>query len=203
MKNIICFAITLSSLVTTTYSQRDITLKSSEKEFSLGFNMGVNQSLFQTSIPDVNIKNTFGFKVGVFGNYQLNPIFSISPKLEFSANNFEVQFADELIPNKENYSLLFISSDIAVHAMFTSKNKSKKPFFSFGPNVKLPWSSSNTSFSGRYSLSMDVSVGFKQELEFFNLIPELRYSHGLTDFNLNSDIESMKLHSISLLLNFN
>jgi len=61
----------------------------------------------------------------------------------------------------------------------------------------------NNPFVSNYNFAIDLSIGFVKGLQYFNLKTELRYSHGLTDINLNPDLNSIKFHTISLILNFN
>jgi hypothetical protein len=114
----------------------------------------------------------------------------------------EIVCREESNSNKD-FSPMPVTSEFALHAIFTSQNGSYLPFFSFGPSIKIPISKVNNPFVSDYSFSADVSIGFKKGLEFFNLSPELRYSHGLTDINLNPNLGSIKLHTMSLILNFN
>lgn len=129
--------------------------------------MGINYSLLQTTSLTVNIKNGVGGRLGVTGNYHFNSIFSLSPKLELAMNGGEIVFKDENI-SKENYSPFPLTSELALHATFTSNKGNFLPFFSFGPSLKIPISKDNNPLVSDYCLSADVCVGFKKGLELFN-----------------------------------
>ncbi len=220
MKKTIFISLALSSLFSTAFSQNDsineleyeniiVPIDSSElnKKFKAGFSLGFNQSLLQTEPlpPGTIIENKIGFRVGVIGSYKVNDLFSIHSNLGISVNRNEFIFANtdtnEIILD---YFPMPLTVDFSVHAKFTSQNTNYKPFFSIGPSIQIPVTNNNQSeLVSNYNLCFDFAVGFEKSLEFFTFFPELRYSHGLVDINKNPNFGKIRMHTVSLILNFN
>lgn len=176
------------------------------KRIEFGFNFGVNRTLTKLEglVETAVIQNKTGVRAGIFAVFNYNEIISFLPKLEVSVNNYKIAFNDtsETI---EDYFPMPLSFNLAFHTKFKSPNGKLKPFFTFGPSLKLPLHSKDANGNRpiKYipNLTLDASIGLEKLFKNFALSPEIRYSHGLINININENIDDIKLHTLSLIIN--
>lgn len=182
----------------------DSTLKENKLDF--GFNFGINKTIVQSEgvIESAVVYNKTGLRVGVFGEYSYNNIFSILPRLELSVNNYKIEFNDTVL-NTEDYFPMPLSLNFSIHSKFTSSNSNLNPYFCLGPSIKFPVNvdklGHNTPNKFKTNLTFDFCVGFEKKFKQFTTFPELRYSHGLININTEKSIDLIKLHTLSLVFN--
>jgi hypothetical protein len=202
-KVIFILVLYLSSLVAFAQTESD----AKEKRMKYGFNLGINYAnlLDDNALPsNATLTNNVGFQLGILADYTMANFFSISPKVELSFNNCEVNFTNT-DGSQTVYEVMPISLDLMAHFVFKKTNSKVSPYFYFGPDFKIPLSNkstSPTSFSTGYDFAIDLGIGIDKTFKNFNFAPELRYSFGLMNVNQNPSIQTLNFHSISLIFNF-
>lgn len=173
----------------------------------IGFNVGLNYSqvFAHDGLPtNASISNGLGMRIGLIGEYKISDIFSFSPKLELSFNNSKVLFSTSS-DSPDKYEIMPAGIELMTHFIIKKKSQSLRPYFIFGPNIKIPLpktTSNTTSYSTGTDIALDLGIGIDKSLEKFNFSPELRYSFGLQNVNTNPAVQSLSLHNISLIFNF-
>lgn len=181
---------------------------SKEKRAKYGFNFGLNYS--NLSIEDVpNIsptqENKPGFRLGILMDYRITEHFHFSPKAELAFNN------SNLLTPFTNDPTFFLSTPIfpvslefMTHAVFMTGKGSLKPYLLIGPNYKVnvkDKTESTALFSNRNDLAADIGIGFEKRFTHFAIAPEIRYSKGLFDVNLNPALKSVKYNNFVFAIN--
>ena len=185
-------------------AQDEILSKPSKNQY--GFHLGINYPnlLYNNKLPaNTKVENNLGYALGVSGNYRVSPILVIVPKAELSFNGGALNFykADVLL---QKYEVAPITINTMFHARFNKEKSVGFQYFFVGPNVMIPLTSNqlSSSFDTKTNLAFDLGIGWNQPTKHFNFLPELKYSMGLVNINKNPAIQSLKLHTISLVLNF-
>lgn len=205
MKNVVLLIVLLSTSIIG-FSQ-PIVADCGGPRYRFGFNLGLSYSnlISPESLPDnASISNGFGYRLGVLMDYKLSDKFLLSPKAEFSLNNSAVKFSNE--DGTTSYFDVFpMSLDIMLHAVYRIGDGKVKPYILLGPDFKIPFAKKNSS-AAAYDLkpdfAIDIGFGLENNLSFFTLSPELRYSIGLLDVNSNPELKSLYFHNICLVFNF-
>ena len=200
MKKVV-LSVCISLLFNLAFSQS--TSETSEKYVpTFGFNLGLNQSVIYTSNSNeqFEIKNAPGFRLGVLVNFPISKKWSISPKAELSFNN------GKIIENNITYRVDPYNLDFMAHFKYRIKGSERKlnPYFSFGPNIKLPLSSNfdGVLYNTKTSLALDFSFGFDIDVNYFIISPEIRFSGGLTDIRKSPSGETLRGSNAMFVINF-
>lgn len=151
---------------------------------SFGFNFGTNYSALwnYNATDELQIKNGFGFRLGVTSSFHLKRNWFIDPKIELSFNNASItedNVTYQVDPNNLNFM---------THFKYRMKgyNGMVKPYCYFGPNLRVPLPGEDVNaYATRTTLSLDFAFGVDIELKHFNISPELRFSGGLMDVRQN------------------
>ena len=177
------------------------------KRMRYGFNLGVNYSnvLDNDELPDnATLVNGIGFRMGLLADIRVFDFLSVSPKSELSFNNSKVKFTNP-DGSSSSYDVMPISLDLMTHFTFKKHNSNLKPYFFFGPDVKIPVSKKPEDTTRYYTnpdVAIDLGIGAEKPLTRFSFLPELRYSFGLLNVNQHPQLKSLNVHTISLVLNF-
>jgi hypothetical protein len=181
---------------------------SADKRAKYGFNFGLNYS--NLSIEDVpNItpmqENKPGFRLGILMDYRVTDHFHFSPKAELSFNN------SSLVTPINNDGTFFLSTpifpvslELMTHAVILAGKGSLKPYLLIGPNYKVnvkDRTASTALFSNRNDLAADIGIGFEKQFTHFTIAPEIRYSKGLFDVNLNPALKSVRYNNFVFAIN--
>lgn len=154
----------------------------------------------------IESKKSQGVILGLFYNYELTPLVNIRAGINFLLNS--TQRTGEQKQNKRGRSIQAI--ELPLHMSIAPFSGNEIYFIGGGKIVNYLDLVRKTHYSGRNTdLSMDIGIGFPLNFTFFNLLPELRYSFGLTNLmvtkaNLNdgqtSNLANLTRNSISLII---
>jgi len=178
-----------------------------DKNLKFGFNLGVNYSNLQSkeTLPvNAKIDNGLGFSVGIIMDYKFNDHFSFSPKSEIAFNNSNVEF-EQSDNSIHKYEIFPASLNLMTHFVYKIGKCKTVPYILVGPNVKIPISKkpdSSLEFYTKSDFAIDFGIGISKKAKYFTWSPELRYSWGFSDVNLNPALKSLNFHNISLIVNF-
>ena len=185
------------------------TTKLSEKQITVGINIGANYSALTSksltsASPPVKIFNGNAFRLGIIANYQLTELFSISPKAELAFNDPDIKFTDE---NGETlrYGINPISTDLMAHLVLKKRSAKLKPYIFLGPEVKIPLFKGdiNTAIYPLHpDFGIDIGIGLEKSFTHFNFAPELRYTYGSFKQEQLQGKEKISVHNLSLLFSF-
>ena len=190
-----------------------------EKPIHFGFLFGFTSTNYfvnadQAVLGDdmvVRSPRNFGFQIGGLMNYAFNPHVEMKTGLNIALYDRELQF------NNDPKSMIRREStwlEIPLLVKYRSIRRKNHRVYVIGgvkfgveANVKKKSSalSANTA-----DLSLEYGVGFENFFQFFKFTPELRFSHGLlnmydaptTAMGTYSKVNDLRIHSVTLLLNF-
>jgi hypothetical protein len=200
MKKIV-ITIALASVTIFGFSQSEEIQKDKKTQF--GFNLGGFQTFFKPEKDkDLDIKNSPGFRLGIVMNHKIGKSFSISPKAElgFSSSNinFTQKAGNTLSKPIYNTHLEFMS-----HFIWENTNSKANLYALIGPSIRIPLvKKDEVRITNNYDVGIDIGIGFNKKLPFFNVMPELRFSNGLTNIFESNTLPKTRFTSISLVLNF-
>lgn len=178
-----------------------------QKKFLFGISLGYNQpNLIVDSdfVTDDQVINVKGFSVGSLAEMKFTDNISFLSRLGFTFGGGEILFLSDTVENF-GYKVIPISLDLSGHFMFKKRGGKLNPYFLIGPSynkVIRDKDSDLERWSSKSNVTIDFGVGLDYLFKKFIFAPELVYSYGLVDINSNSDIESIKMHTISLVFNF-
>ncbi len=203
MKKIILAFACLSALHSSSQSENAIP----EKKVKFGFNLGANYSNLksnQTLPLNASISNGAGVTMGLLMDYAITSHFHISPKMELSFNQSQVDF---ITPDQHHYAyeVMPVSLDFMTHAHYKISQKKSGVYVLAGPNFKLPVvdkSKQDADFNTKPDFAIDFGIGFDYFTQHFTVAPELRYSYGLLNVSGNPHVPDLNYNKITLVVNF-
>lgn len=169
---------------------------------SFGFNFGTNYSSIwnYNATDELQIKNGFGFRLGVISSFHLKRNWFIDPKIELSFNNAlitENNVTYRVDPNNLNFM---------THLKYRMKGYKgvAKSYCYIGPNISVPLSIDDNSnfYPTRTTLSLDFAFGVDLELKHFKISPELRFSGGLMDIRQNPTGTTLRGSNAAFVIGF-
>ncbi len=172
------------------------------KRFNYGIFIGGVKSMLisQNPLPkNAEIKNGYGFCVGTLMEYNATKNFSILPKVGISINESKVFFQ-----NKDTeYSPISVTVDFMLDVI-VKFNSAAMPYLLLGGEYNYPPRNKNDKTSmDKANYAINIGLGFEKNIKkMFLIAPEIRYSYGLTNVNYNPELNDLRFHKISLLLNF-
>ena len=139
----------------------------------------------ETIVTDVDNWNP-GFSVGVMGELRLNEYFSfrVSPTMHFGQRHFKFinrTNPDEL-PQQQTLKTTYVALPLDIK--FASQRYNNiRPYISAGitPMLNITGKKQDILQVNSSDLFVNLSLGCDRYLPFFKLIPELRFSYGLTN----------------------
>jgi hypothetical protein len=186
-----------------------IAQSSTDKRANYGFNFGLNYSNLRIEdVPNITPiqENKPGFRLGIVMDYRVTEHFHFSPKAELAFNN------SSLVTPINNDGTFFLSTpifpvslELMTHAVFMAGKGSFRPYVLIGPNYKAnvkDRTQSTALFSHRNDLAADIGIGFEKRFTHFTIAPEIRYSKGLFDVNLNPALKSVHYNNFVFAVNF-
>lgn len=191
MKKVILF--TVAFLITGIASAQ-----STKKRITTGFNFGVNHAnlLLDENSPG-SIENGIGFRVGVISDFAFTKRFSLQPKAELSFNR--IKFRD----GTQELAVNPVDLEFSSHFKIRTKPCPRSFYFILGPNIKVPIGSEEaTTLPTRQDVALDLGIGYDVGIGNIRISPELRYSIGLMNITESTNIQDLRFHNISLILNF-
>jgi hypothetical protein len=191
MASVICFAQSVDQGV--------------DKKVRFGFNIGTTYAnpAVEPLPANTALTNSLGFKSGLLMEYDLTDNLILSPKVELGLYNSSVTFTtiDTIIA----YRLFPVSLELMAHAVYKIGKGRARPYLLIGPNVKLPLNNIDVigdGYNTKTDVALDLGVGWDFGTRYFTVAPEIRYSLGLRDINESPQLQSIRFHTLSLLLNF-
>lgn len=173
----------------------------------LGFDLGMNYSLLHSNEPLADgseIYNGMGARFGVVMDYSITQKLLFSPKAEFAFNKCGVEFSGTEAATSD-YKVFKTSVDLMAHMIFKPGTGKSALYLLAGPALRSPLkfrSESPSTYTTKPDLAIDFGIGLQNQLKFFQLAPELRYSFGLLNISKHPSVESLNYHNISLILSF-
>lgn len=174
--------------------------------FHLGFHLGYTSTYFfdQQQPSNPVSRPGSGIKLGLHSYYGMTEYLAISPKVELTMNSGHLKYSDgEGIARTSpamSSSLQFMG-----HLMVKLPIGKYQPFLNIGPNFRLPVKQENLT-EGNYGfqsdVALDVGIGFERAFKPFRILPEIRYSYGFKNVNLNPYMGNLYLHQLSLIIAF-
>lgn len=200
---VLLILILLSSFIAVSQTDNKI----DDSKFKFGFNFGLSHAnlVSKETLPeDSEIFNSIGGGLGILMDYSISDKFILSPKLGLEFNNSKVKF--DYIDNPEyTYQVFPVTFNIMTHFAYKIGNGRFKPYIFTGPNLKLPISKKPNSTSKFYTgadFAVDIGIGIENKIKNIFFSPEIKYSYGLLNINMNPVLQNLHFHNISLLFNF-
>lgn len=186
-------------------AQRNLT--NEVRKVKYGVNAGLNLTKLnfkEDQVLSSAESEALGFRFGVLAEYYLSHRVCFSPKAELAFYQNEL-----FIVNSDGvgiqYAVMPIAYELKAHFNYALSASKQELYLFIGPSYsKSLWYGSKESeeIGTKSTLAVDVGIGYEKKLNSFFFAPELRYSHGLQDVNKSSEMKSIYLHNISLLVNF-
>jgi hypothetical protein len=204
MKNVV-LTVVLSVCSFVCFSQTKI--NDADPKLRFGFNIGTNYSNLQSKEilqNNAHINNGMGFRTGILMEYEFAKRFMFSPEVDISFYNCNVDFTN-LNNTKSIYKIYPTALEVMTHFVYKIGNGKTRPYLLVGPNVKIPLNKIDKSeydFITKPDCAIDFGIGLDNTTKYFIFAPEIRYSMGLLNINGCPALQSLNLHSISLVLNF-
>lgn len=174
--------------------------------FHLGFHVGYTSSYFfkQHQPGAAASPPGAGIRLGIYSAYDFSPFLAISPKVELTMNSSHLKYSDG---DGITHSSPAMSSSLQLmgHLLIKIPRGSYKPFLTIGPNLRIPVKQENLpqgNYGYRSDVAMDVGIGCEKVLKPFSIQPEIRYSYGFRNINLNPYSGPLYFHQLSLILAF-
>lgn len=174
-------------LLTSFFCSAQENSSSEYKPFRFGFNLGLQQSFVMAPNgfgDEYSIDNALGYRLGILGRYQTPKNLFILVRSELAVNNSSIMYS-----NTENesqrYHIMPTTVQSGLHLGYSFEKLSLKPFFYSGCDFKLGFEQNLTedALPPKNDLAIEIGVGIKKQFEYFDLMPEIRYSHGLWNIN--------------------
>ena len=192
-----------------------------EKPLHFGFLFGFGSSNYNLSTRTVLPKGTylysprnFGFQIGGLANYAINPHWELKSGVNIALYDRQLSLdADDDVPEV----LTRESTWLEIPALIKYRSIRRKNHrvymigglkFGIEANVKKKSSALTTNMA---DLSLEYGFGFEQFFQFFKFTPEIRFSHGLVNMYAAPgtsgnpwyrDVNTLKTHTVSLIINF-
>jgi hypothetical protein len=181
-----------------------------DKRLKFGFDIGTNYSFLKIyKAPQINPVtimglNGTGLRIGLVVDYAVNKRFSFMPKSELSFNDARL-FVLNTDGSRDTKSISPFTIELSPHAAFKLSDKKTKPYFIFGPSLKIPVPDKSNPRASEFNatvFSLDLGFGLDRTLKYFNFCPELRYSYGLNNITNSGNINRMYFHNVTLVFIF-
>jgi hypothetical protein len=194
-----------------------------QKPIHFGFLFGLASTNFSINADRAKLgadsvvrsPRTFGFQIGGLVNYAFSKHFELKTGLNIAL--YERQILFSLAPTKPDLNPLIREStwlEIPLLIKYKSLRRDNHRMYFIGgvkmaieANVKKKSSalSANTS-----DISLEYGFGLEHFFQYFKFTPEIRFSHGLTNLyvqpttsiNSFSNMNYLKSHTVSLIINF-
>ena len=140
-------------------------------------------------------------------NHKLGKNISIAPKAELGFSNSSIthfQIRDTLKSKPIYISKPLYNTHLEFMTHFIwSETGLLNSYVLIGPSIRIPLiKEDEISITNYYDVGIDIGIGFNKKLPYFNVMPELRFSNGLTNIFESNTLPNTKYSSISLVLNF-
>lgn len=197
----------LPALVICVYAVSAQNSANDSRKLRLGFDLGMNYSLLHSNDPFADrteVYNGMGARFGIVMDYSITQKLLFAPKAEFAFNNCGVKFSGPDAATSA-YKVYKTSVDLMAHMVFKPGTGKSALYLLAGPALRSPLkfrSESQSTYTTKPDLAIDFGIGLLNQLKFFQLAPELRYSCGLLNISKHPSVESLNYHNISLILSF-
>lgn len=190
----------------TSFSQ---TTKHKRSIVEWGINFGVNYSWLHapntdpSKILQLSTVNGMVYRLGLVSDIRVSKHLSVQLKPEFSLNDSRMSFTG--IDNSKAIYEMPPTVEVAAHLTYKLFKHTFRPYVLAGPAYKIPLpgaSSTDASQISRSSVSLDIGAGLERKFKKFTLMPEIRYGHGISNMSGISSVNTLKLHSVILCVNF-
>lgn len=177
------------------------------KKLKAGFEMGVNYSILQAEgglASPYYIDNSAGFQFALNLEWKLLKFLSLQPALGVSINNSRVTNEYNYWYNTQSsYEVFPVALEGALKARYYPVQGSNKPYITAGLLYMHPLeeSYSSSQFSNASTFAIDFGIGL--ENSFFgriNISPEIRYTLGLSNVNLNPALKKLSYNRIAVVI---
>lgn len=142
--------------------------------------------------------------MGLLMDHKLKDKLYFSPKIEMSFNQAGMEVNGESLVG-ESYKIFPVLLEVMPHVMYQPAEGKFSPYLCIGPGFRIPVQqkpNDSNEFGNAYDVSIDVGVGFLNELKKFGIAPELRFSYGTMNVNTNPRFQHVRYNKITLLINF-
>ena len=195
-----------------------------EKPLHFGFLFGFGSSNYNLSTRTVLPKGTylysprnFGFQIGGLANYAINPHWELKSGVNIALYDRQLSLDPDQNQNDVPDVLTRESTWLEIPALIKYRSIRRKNHrvymigglkFGIEANVKKKSSALTTNMA---DLSLEYGFGFEQFFQFFKFTPEIRFSHGLVNMYAAPgtsgnpwyrDVNTLKTHTVSLIINF-
>lgn len=195
-----------------------------EKPLHFGFLFGFGSSNYNLSTRTVLPKGTylysprnFGFQIGGLANYAINPHWELKSGVNIALYDRQISLDPDQNQNDVPDVLTRESTWLEIPALIKYRSIRRKNHrvymigglkFGIEANVKKKSSALTTNMA---DLSLEYGFGFEQFFQFFKFTPEIRFSHGLVNMYAAPgtsgnpwyrDVNTLKTHTVSLIINF-
>lgn len=194
-------------LLTSFFCQAQENSSSEYKPFRFGFNLGLQQSFLIHNAPlpiDAEVDNALGYRLGILGKYQSEKKWFAILRTELAVNHSSFMYKDTA-GTSIRYDIAPTTIQSALHFGYSFEELRPKPFVYGGLNFKYPFQQNidkSSTFPTGQDLALEVGIGIKKKFEYFDLIPEIRYSHGLNNVNRMPIFQSIYMNELSFSLIF-
>jgi len=182
--------------------------ESKSTKLHLGINFGADYSTLQVAnanpltIREFTTSPQAGFRLGLVTDYALSNQFAFvfNPDLSLDKTSLTIVKID----NSNAVYQTAIAVGAAAHIVYKHLQWSTRPYILFGPRYDIPVISKTGSGNqlAKSNLSLELGIGLERAFPNFVFSPELRYSYGLSNISATTDMQSVQLHTISLILIF-
>ncbi len=198
MQKIIAMVL-VATCIGVTYGQENTEReKVRKKRFSTGFNIGVNHAnLLLPGNTDATVDNGIGYRFGLMSNLALSKRISLEPKAEVSFNT------SSFLQDGQEFTINPVNIELVGHMKFNLSRTGLSPYIVAGPNLRLPIGQGQLRMPSRENVAIDLGVGLDMPIgRKVRIAPELRYSFGLMDITQSENVNDIRFHNVSLILNF-
>lgn len=194
-----------------------------QKPIHFGFLFGFASTNFFTNADRAKLgadsavqsPRNFGFQIGGLVNYAFHKHFELKTGINIALYERQIMFP--LSPLKPDFNPVTREStwlEIPLLIKYKSIRRDNHRMYFIGgvklgieANVKKKSSALSTNTT---DISMEYGFGLERFFQFFKFTPEIRFSHGLTNLyvqpttsiNSYSNMNYLKTHTISLIINF-
>ena len=141
-----------------------------------------NNPIYVDSLNDFNVRGSLGLNFGLFLDYHFNPWLMLRPQTNINFSEFRHTYQWEG-RGKQAIPYELVQLEFPIYLVVHQSDNSLGPTFMAGPNFKLSLQSSADGISQDLSTPLfgfDLGIGLERVLNDFVLLPQLRYSYGLT-----------------------
>lgn len=176
------------------------------KYLRIGFTLGCNYSLLHAKdeIKSGDVFNRPGLMIATTGQYQLGKNIFMSTSTELFFSKSYINYVDE-VNSSQKFKVYNSGIDLTLHMMQKFGDGKYKPYFTYGPSVKIPFYNKTKTEANDYnkvSFGIDFGVGLECAGKYARIVPELRYSYGLNSFSPISKMSGVRFQNITLMLHF-